>query len=310
MITKVFGIGGIGTGIVFKLDDNRPISRDESRGAVLTDFKDYCKGHIIMHYVSVLSPNCKVYMLGMVGRDEPGNGLVSEMQAAGLDTRYLKITDEAPTMYSVCYQFPDSAGGNLTSSNSACELVTPDYIKECTTEVDANSLVLAAPEVSLKSRISLLQIGRQRGAVTVASFLSAEAEDFAAAGGFALADIIAINADEAGAVCNKGIKSAAEKIISANPAVRLVITEGKNGSHLFENGLYTHIKCCPVENVVSTAGAGDAFLGGLVAAIIAGKKFESAAEYGAIAAKFAVMSANTIAETVTVSALGGIGNGV
>jgi len=307
MITKVFGIGGIGTGIVFQLDDNRDISRDESRAAVLTDFKDYCKGHIIMHYVSVLSPGSKVYMLGMVGNDAPGKALLGEMQAVGIDTRYLKITDDAPTMFSVCYQFPDNAGGNLTSSNSACEMVTPAYIDECARDVDANSLVLAAPEVPLESRIRLLQIGRERGAVTVASFLSAEAGDFAAAGGFAFADIIAINADEAQAVCDKGIKSAAGKIAAANPAVKLVITEGKDGSHLFENGVYTHIPCFPVENVKSTAGAGDAFLGGLIAATIADKDFKSAATYGAMAARLSVMSANTIAETVT---LGGISNGI
>jgi len=303
MITKVFGIGGIGTGIFFQLDDNRPISRDESRAAVLTDFKDYCKGHIIMHYVAVLSPSAKVYMLGMVGQDEPGRGLIAEMQAAGIDTRYLKVTEEAPTMFSVCYQFPDSAGGNLTASNSACGLVNPAYINECAGEIDASSLVLAAPEVPLESRIRLMQIGKERGAVTVASFLSAEADDFAKAGGFALADIIAINADEAQAVCSNGIESAARKIMSANPAVKLVITEGKNGSHIFEGNTYTHIPCFPAENVVSTAGAGDAFLGGLVAATIAGKNFKTAAEYGASAARLSVMSANTIAETVTVDAL-------
>jgi len=302
-ITKIFGTGGIGTGIVYQLDDNRPISRDESRAAVLTDFKDYCKGHIIMHYVATLSPNTEVYMLGIVGRDEPGAKLIGEMKAAGIDTKYLKITDDAPTMFSVCYQFPDSAGGNFTASNSACELVTAAYINECTKEIDENSLVLAVPEVPLESRIRLLQIGRRRGALTVASFLSAEAEDFARAGGFALSDIIAINADEARAVSDEGIEAAAEKIMAANPAVKLVITEGENGSHLFENGMYIHVHSFPVRKVVSTAGAGDAFLGGLIAAVIAGKKFESAATYGSIAAKLSVMSANTIAETVTAEAL-------
>ena len=303
MITKIFGTGGIGTGIFFQLSDNRPISRDESRAAVLTDFKDYCKGHIIMHYVSVLSPGAKAYMLGMVGRDEPGRGLIAEMQAAGIDTRYVKVTDAAPTMFSVCYQFPDSAGGNLTASNSACGLVTPAYMDECAVEIDANSLVLAAPEVPLDSRIRLLEIGRERGAATVASFLSAEAADFEKAGGFALADIISINADEARAVCGDGIQHAAQKIVAANPAIKLAITEGKNGSHLFESGEYTHIPCFPVDKVVSTAGAGDAFLGGLVAAVIAGKNFRDAAKYGAAAARLAVMSPNTIAETVTVEAI-------
>ena len=297
MITKVFGTGGIGTGIFFQLEDNRPISREESRAAVLTNFKDYCKGHIIMHYVSVLSPDTHVYMLGMAGRDEPGKNLLTEMQSAGIDTRYVQLVDEAPTMFSVCYQFADSAGGNITSSNSACGLVTPAYIECCGHEIDAESIVLAAPEVPLESRIRLLEIGRARGAFTIASFLSAEAKNFAQAGGFALSDLISINVDEALSVCDDGINAAAEVIAAANPFIKLAITEGKSGIHLFENKTRAHIPCFPV-NVVSAAGAGDAFLGGLIAATIAGKDFVDAATYGAVAARFAVSCANTIAETV------------
>ena len=295
MISKVFGTGGIGTGIFFQLDDNRPISREESRAAVLTDFKDYCKGHILMHYVSALSPKTKVYLLGMVGRDEPGRGLLQEMQAAGINTKYVKVVKDAPTMFSVCYQFPDNAGGNLTSSNSACGLVTPDYITECAGEIDANSLVLAAPEVPLESRIRLLETGRKKNAFTAASFLSAEARDFANAGGFQLSDLISINTDEALAVCDKSIHSAAEVIASANPKIKLAITEGSRGAHIFEFGEYAHIPCFPAK-VVSTAGAGDAFLGGLISAFISGKSFKEAAVYGAKIASIAVTSANTIAE--------------
>ena len=285
---KMFGIGGIGTGIFFQLDDNRPLSRDESRAAVLTDFKDYCKGHIILHYVATLSSMVRVCMIGMVGNDELGRGLVNEMQAAGIDTKYVVFTDKAPTMFSVCYQFPDSAGGNLTSSNSACDLVTAQYIEECVAEIDENSIVLAAPEVSLASRIRLLEIAKKRGAFTIASFLSAEAEEFMQAGGFKLADLITINADEARAVSNDSFTKAAEIITFANPVIKLAITDGARGSHLYENGVYSHLPCNPAEKVLSTAGAGDAFLGGLTAGIIAGKSFVNAAKYGAEAARLCI----------------------
>ena len=298
MITKAFGVGGIGTGIFFQLQENRALSREESRLAVLTDFKDYCKGHIIMHYVSVLSTGVKVYMLGLVGQDAPGERLLSEMQSAGIDTRYIKTTAEAPTLFSVCFQYPDSAGGNITASNSACGLVTPEYIQQCAAEIDSDSLVLAAPEVPLKSRIRLLEIGRERGAFTVSSFASAEAADFKASGGFVLSDLLAVNMDEALTLSGGDHHDAANKITGTNPSIKLAITAGRGGVHLYEGGQYSHIPCLPAE-VVSTAGAGDAFLGGTTAALMAGKDFIQAATFGTVTARFSVMSPNTIAETLT-----------
>ena len=299
MINKVFGTGGIGTGIFFKLNGGHTMTRDESRLGFLTDYRDYCKCHIILHYIAVLTENVGVYALGMVGGDEYGAMLMSEMKAAGIDTRYVKVTDKARTMFSVCYQYGDGSGGNITASNSACGLVSPGFIDKCTDEIDGNSLVLSAPEVSLESRIRLLEIGKERGAFTVSSFLTEEAADFEREGGFRLSDLIALNRDEAAAVADGDIDAAAEKMLRSNPVLRLIITAGADGCYIYENGLRFHVPPVSAE-VVSTAGAGDAFLGGTVAGLIAGKSFKSAAEYGAVVARFAVMSENTISKDVTI----------
>ena len=298
MIKKVFGTGGIGTGMFFLLEENRPLSRNESRSAVLTDYKDYCKGHIILHYVSVLSPGVKVCILGKVGDDENGETLLRKMQKINIDTRYVQKTKKAPTLFSACFQYPDGTGGNITSINSASGLVTPEYIENCISEIDAESLVLAAPEVPLESRIRLLEIGRERGAFTAASFTSEEAAEFEKAGGFALTDFLSVNRDEAASVCDAGVHAAAGVITEANPSIKLAITDGEAGSHLFAGGGYRKLPGIPAK-VVSTAGAGDAFFGGTIAGLISGKDFFQAASYGVAAAYFAVMSEDTIAQTVS-----------
>ena len=297
MIDKVFGTGGIGTGLFFKLHNNRPITREESRTGFLTDYKDYCKAHIILHYIAVLTKGVAVYAVGMVGRDEQGESLMREMRDAGIDTRFVETTDRARTLFSVCYQYPDGTGGNITSSNSACALVTPARIALCADEIDNSSLVLSVPEVPLDSRIRLLEIGKERKAFTVSSFLAEEARDFEEAGGFLLSDLIAVNRSEAESV-GGSIEAAADKISRINPGAKLIITAGSDGSYFYENGTLSHIPCIPAE-VVSTAGAGDAFLGGTVAGFINGKNLRQAAEYGAVAARFAVMSEHTIARSVT-----------
>jgi len=298
MINKVFGTGGIGTGMFFHLHDNRTMARDESRLGRLMDYKDYCKGHIILHYVSLLTKAIRVFAIGMVGQDSQGAVLLQEMMDAGIDTRYVHATDEASTMLSVCYQYPDGMGGNITTSNSASGLVTPAFIEKCAGEIDENSLILAAPEVPLESRIRLLEIAKEREAFTVSSFLAEEAGAFAEAGGFVLSDMISINSEEAQALAGS-TDECAKKIRAANPGIKLIITVGGNGSYVFENGEKIHIPVIPAE-IKSTAGAGDAFLGGTIAALLSGKNFCQAAEYGAAAAYFAVTDDNTIAKDICI----------
>ena len=43
----VAGTGGIGKGEIFRLIGNNTLGREESRRAVLTEYRDYSKGHII-----------------------------------------------------------------------------------------------------------------------------------------------------------------------------------------------------------------------------------------------------------------------
>ena len=51
---RLIGTGGIGSGILFNLDGDHTMGRNESRSGELTPFRDYCKLHIISHYPTVL----------------------------------------------------------------------------------------------------------------------------------------------------------------------------------------------------------------------------------------------------------------
>ena len=50
----MIGVGGIGSGRFFKLNGNHTLGREESRSGQFLDTQDYCKLHIISHYVKVL----------------------------------------------------------------------------------------------------------------------------------------------------------------------------------------------------------------------------------------------------------------
>jgi hypothetical protein len=47
----LIGTGGVGSGSFFELEGNHTLGREESRAGRFLDRQDYCKLHIITHYV-------------------------------------------------------------------------------------------------------------------------------------------------------------------------------------------------------------------------------------------------------------------
>ena len=94
--THIVGIGGIGTGILFQLEGDHTLGRDESRLGQLLPARDYCKLHIVEHYIAKLlaSPetdgSCRVLAIGAVGDDAAGRQLLREMTDAGIGTEWVR----------------------------------------------------------------------------------------------------------------------------------------------------------------------------------------------------------------------------
>ena len=52
--TCAIGVGGIGSGIMYSLYGKHDLGRNESRLGELLDSRDYCKLHILEHYIARL----------------------------------------------------------------------------------------------------------------------------------------------------------------------------------------------------------------------------------------------------------------
>jgi len=283
--SKIIGTGGIGTGVLFLMDGDRTLERSESRQAVLSGARDYCKQHIILHYIAkTLSGYAKVYAIGMVGSDAQGKRVKEEMSEAGIDTAMVVETEQYPTMYSVCLQYPDNTACNVTARNSACALVNEAFIDEQINangmQIDPKTIILAAPEVSVAARLHLLRMGKKNGALCVASLVVDEAESFIEGGGLQLTDLLALNEAEAKAVAGVdtdddevAIEQCYAKVAAVNPDIHIVITRGSQGSYSYHRGVVEFIAPIDAE-VVSTAGAGDAYLSGVTCGFAIGLPFQ------------------------------------
>jgi len=297
----LIGTGGIGSGMFFVLDGNHTLGREESRSGHFLDRRDYCKLHIVSHYVRrLLGSDFPVIPLGMVGADEVADRLLGEMAEVGLDTRYVGRAEGRGTLYALCLIYPDGSGGNVTENDSACAAVDAGWIAQAEPEFArfaGAGIALALPEVPLDARQKLLALGTAHGSLRVASFTSAEIVELA--GRLDEIDLLALNLDEAAALAGVSAEgSEPEAVVRAalerlSPDMWFTVTAGARGSWCWDGAALTHLPILPVR-VEGTAGAGDAHLAGIIAGLAAGLALREAHQLGVLTAAVAVQSPHTI----------------
>ncbi len=329
---SLVGVGGIGAGMVFALEGGHDLGRNESRPGRLLDVRDYGKLHIVAQYPAALlgaRPTGRpfhVLPVGKVGADDAGRRLREEMAGAGMDLRFLGTAPRRPTLLSVCFQYPDGSGGNITTSDSAAAALGTADVDRAVELLGPRAIALAAPEVPLEARLHLLKRAGERGAFRVAAFASAEAAEARARGLFEGVDLLALNEDEAAALTGLSfdpanpqpqLQAVAGAVTAIQPRARIILTAGAQGAFGFSEGAWEH---CPALGVAvaGTAGAGDALLGGVLAALAAGVPFTcpgprrqsladrplaSALDFGACLAACTVTSPHTIPPGLDLAAL-------
>jgi sugar/nucleoside kinase (ribokinase family) len=329
------GVGGIGTGILLALDGDHPLGRSESRSSRLLDARDYCKLHIVAHYVAVLlgaDPSgrpFRVVPVGKVGDDEAGQRLLDEMAAVGMETSHVDRVSGRPTLFSVCFQYPDGAGGNITTADSAAAALQEDdvdYVEPLLAAGAGRSIVVAVPEVPLDVRRRLLELGTAHSAFRAAAFTSSELRAVRASNMLDLLDLLSMNEDEAASLSDVEFDAAdpghcldrcASVLAARQRDLRILVSAGRHGAFAMDSGRWGHCPALSV-GVASTAGAGDALLAGVLAGIAAGlplvepgpprreigdRPLSSALDLGVLLAGYSVTSPHTIHQSATVDTL-------
>jgi sugar/nucleoside kinase (ribokinase family) len=328
---QLIGVGGLGTGIFFALEGEQTLGRNESRPGKLLDVRDYCKLHIVSHYVAKLLRNqCfRVFPVGRVGSDAAGQSVLRELADAGIDTRFVETITERPTLFSVCFQYPDGTGGNITTNNSAAnELCASDLegVKDVLASTGSRTVALSLPEVSLDLRRHFLQLATREGAFRAASFVSAEIAAAKELRLFEQVDLLSLNESEAGEVIGDAslpessenfMKQCVQFLDAKYPHLQIVVSAGKAGAYAVSCDRWNYCPAPQVE-VASTAGAGDCLLGGILAAMAAGvplldsqpprkalreRPLETALEFGVLLASYKVTSPHTIHPDASLPAL-------
>ena len=313
--SALIGVGGIGSGSFFALSGNHTLGREESRGGRFLDRKDYCKLHIIAHYVrTLLGSDFTTIPVGKVGDDEPGHRLYAEMSEAGLDMRYVETCPGEQTLFSFCFIYPDGSGGNMTTDDSACSKVDVAFVGQAEPEFarfEGKGVAVAAPEVPLEARRKLLEMATDHGFFRVASFNSEELPEAIESGMLKMVDLLAINLDEArsavkadttGLSREQVVEEAVKALSGSNPDVLVSITAGAHGSWAWDGKSINYLPVFKAE-VATTAGAGDAHLSGMIVGLAAGMPIGEAQALGALVGALSVTSPHTLSKDIDRSSL-------
>ena len=308
------GTGGVGCGSFFLVEGNETLGREESRAGRFLDLRDYCKLHIVCHYVkALLGEGFDVSPVGRVGRDSDGARLMAEMEAIGCDMRFVEAVEAIPTLFSFCYLYPDGSGGNLTTRDSASGTVDGSAVRAAEPLMAAlrsAGIALAVPEVPLPARRSLLELAARHGLFTAASFTRAEMEEVRSSGVLELVDLCALNLEDAAAAAGiahdrihrgepaESARRSVEALARECPRLRLSITAGKTGCWSWD-GQELAFDAAVAVKVEGTSGAGDAHLAGVLAGLAANLSLQESQELGTIVAGASVTSPHTIHPAMT-----------
>ena len=222
--------------------------------------------------VAVAKAGAPARMLGAVGADDFGPYLREGLTAAGVDDRFVATVPQGSGM-SVAIM--DAAGDYAATIVSGANLAVS--LPEDPALWQDVALVVLQNEMPETSNIAVAQVARARGIPVLLN--AAPARELSPAFA-ALVDILVVNAVEAemmgaGHVCCLASAARAAETL-AQRFDTIVVTAGGHGLAAWTSDDQSFALAAEKVTVVSTHGAGDAFIGALAASLVAGAGFEAA----------------------------------
>ncbi|APT51145.1 ribokinase [Bacillus safensis] len=219
-----------------------------------------------------------VYMIGRVGDDAYGQDILSNLQAQGVRTSYMKpVTEiESGTAHIILAEGDNS----IVVVKGANDKVTPDYVIDALSTIDDIGMVLIQQEIPEETVESVCAICSEKEIPVIlnpapARKVSKQVLEQAA--------YITPNEHEAILMFDD---LPIEDALRQYPN-KLLITEGKNGVRYFDGSKEVLVPGVPVE-AVDTTGAGDTFNGALAVALTEGKSLYDALAFANLAASMSV----------------------
>ena len=239
--------------------------------------------------IAAQAAGVRARMFGAVGRDGFGEFLLAALDRAGVDRRFVRVLDGAPSGMSVAIQ--DGAGDYAATIVSGANLLLdPAHLLQATLWDGVAALVLQN-EVTAEINLAAARAARERGVKVILNAAPARELDRQLG---ACIDTLIVNAVEAemfgsGSVVDLTSALAAARHLAARFR-NVVVTAGAAGLAAWtteDRGITLPARKV---QVASTHGAGDCFTGTFAAALAQGQTLEHACHRASDAAAIHVQS--------------------
>jgi ribokinase len=252
---RLLVIGGLNVDQHLRVDS---LPGDDGSARV-TDYSVAFGGHAGNCACQLARLGAKVAVLGAVGADADGVALISDLQACGVNTEFIRSISEIATGRVVIPSFPDCR--YMLMYRGANDYISLESIGEAIAEFEA--IVLFDPLIEFAdSLFEMLSRLRMKVYWNPGGLL---ANSPATNARLRYADVVIMNCVEARAAFVNLIDAPLlRRLNSDRPGFRLIESLGPEGARLHAQGRTLQVGSFPARAVDET-GAGDAFTAGFVA---------------------------------------------
>jgi len=253
------------------------------------DFQTILGGKGANQAVAAARLGARVSMVGRVGQDAFGEALLDNLQAEGVDVRYVPVDDAAPS--GVALITVDETGQNsIVVASGANWRLTAGDVQTALSEIGDFDVLVMQLESPLPAVEAAARFAHEQGARVVLNPAPAQAlpTDL-----LALVDVLIPNESETSLLTRLPVESmsqadeAAQALLSQGVGA-VVLTLGSRGALVVEpDWEAVHLPSHAVE-VVDTTAAGDAFVAGFATHWAEGANLVEAARWGNAAGALAV----------------------
>ncbi|HJM89037.1 MAG TPA: ribokinase [Dehalococcoidia bacterium] len=229
----------------------------------------------------ILDSRAPVGLVARVGDDAFGDELRAQLAGAGVDVRHVR--EDVGADSGVAVIFIDPVGENsvdaVYGANARCD---DQQASDALTALADASVLLVQQEITPDVTLEVMHAARDGGATVILD--PAPTREVLPDGFLAAADVLTPNEHEAGDLCGFAVidagsaRAAARQLRAAGPST-VIVTLAEAGVWVEAEGI-SELVAAPAVDAVATVGAGDAFNGGLAAALAQGLDLRVAVRVG------------------------------
>jgi ribokinase len=288
---KITVFGSFVTDLMFRVP-NLPIKGETLKAST---FKLGPGGKGANQAVAAKRAGADVVMITKIGKDPFGEIALNNFKKEQIDIEFIYQDEDHPTAVASILVDEKTGDNQIAIAMGAGEQITLEEVEKARESIESADVLVTQLEVNLDATEMAIDIAKEKGVKIILNPAPAQplSDEF-----LQKVDILTPNETEASILCGglevvtvEDAKKAA-KVLLNKGVKNVIITLGEKGALLLNDEVEKFVEALKVD-VIDTTGAGDAYNGGLAAALAEGKDIIEATKFANIVGALSVTKIGT-----------------